>query len=280
MWKPKPGKRPEFYMRAIAARTWACIVAIYGALGFLLFIRDNLASPTVQAQWKVLAILHKLGWRTLGETLFAVVFVAMCEGTYREYREQRLASISAELRLRDIDDAKPNIVLCGPYTEKVGINQNGLRVCVANVLRVKLENASPHPYPNSEAKNVTATVSFYDQSGNLLIADMDARWTASSQPDGPHTQSIVPLLGMDIPRGAKRDLDIAFAAMSPYKAPLPNVVALNNDNFRFTGWGKPDRVLQGERFVAEIRVMAAWVDTKFSVEFWVLPHGEIEFRPQ
>jgi hypothetical protein len=145
-------------------------------------------------------------------------------------------------------------------------------------MRVKLENAPPHPYPNSEAKNVTATISFYDHLGKLLIADMDARWTASTQPVGPHTQSIVPLLGMDLGIGVKRDLDIAFAATTPYKTPSPSLVALNNDNFRFTCWEKPDHVLQGERLVAEVHVRAIWVDTKFSVEFWVLPHGEIEFR--
>jgi hypothetical protein len=199
-------------------------------------------------------------------------------------KEERLISITEErdrhaARLKEIEDAKPRIVLCNPYTDKVGVNQNGLQVCIANVLRVKLENAPENNYPNSEAKNVTATISFYDQSGKLLVADMDARWTASAQPVGPHTQSIIPLLGMDFPIGSKRDLDIAFAEMTYITTPPPPVlVALNNDNFRFPRWRKPDRILVGERFVAKICVRAVWVDTEISVEFWAMPQGEIEFR--
>ena len=88
-------------------------------------------------------------------------------------------------QLKEIEDAKPCIVVREVYTEKVGVNQNGLQVCIANVLRAKLENVPPNSYPGSEAKNVTATISFYDQSGKLLIEDMDARWTASAQPIGP-----------------------------------------------------------------------------------------------
>lgn len=181
-------------------------------------------------------------------------------------------------RLKKIEDTKPCIVVRDVYTDKVAVNQNGFQVCIANVLRAKLENDPSHHYPNNEAKNVTATISFYDDSGTLLIADMDARWTASTQPVGPHWQSTVHLLGMDFGIGAKRDLDIAFAEMTYINMPPPDLVALNNDNFHFSRWKKPEHVLRGERFVAEIHVRAAWVDTKFSVEFWAMPQGEIGFN--
>jgi len=130
---------------------------------------------------------------------FAIRAIAAPYHVYRE-KEEQLSDVVAErdcnaAKLNEIEDAKPHVVLREVYTEKVPVNQNGLQVCIANVLRLKLENAPPHPYPNSEAKNVTATVSFYDHLGRLLISDMDARWTASTQPTGPHTQSIVSLLG-------------------------------------------------------------------------------------
>jgi hypothetical protein len=185
--------------------------------------------------------------------------------------------VEAERRLKEINDAKPRMVVRDVYTQKVPVNENRVVVMIANVLRVKIENDPPHPCPTSEAKNVTATVNFYDQSGNLLIAGMDARWTASSQPVGPHTQSIVPLLGMDFPIGAKRDLDIAFAEATYIKMPLTKLVALNNDNFRFSRWRMQEHILADERVRAEIRVSAAWVDVRFSVEFWVLPQGEIGY---
>jgi hypothetical protein len=107
---------------------------------------------------------------------------------------------------------------------------------------------------------------------------MDARWTASPQPIGPHGQSIIPLLGMNFGIGDKRDLDIAFVEATYIKMPPPDLVALNNDNFPFERWKKPGRILAGERFIAKICVNAVWVRTEFSVEFWSLPHGEIGHR--
>jgi hypothetical protein len=180
--------------------------------------------------------------------------------------------------LQEIEDAKPRIILRTVYTEKVDVNQNGIVVCKANVLRLKLENSPQHHEPNNEAKNVIAKISFYDSSGKLLLSDMDGRWTASPQPVGPHTDSIVPLLGMDFGIGVIRDLDIAFAETTYIKDPLPILVAFNNDNFCVQRWRKEDHILAGNRFVANIHISAVRVDTHFSVEFWVLPYGEIDHR--
>jgi hypothetical protein len=60
--------------------------------------------------------------------------------------------------------------------------------------------------------------------------------------------------------------------------PIPELVALNNDNFHFQRWRKREHVLPGERFIAKVRISAVWVNTECSVEFWGLPHGEIGFR--
>lgn len=269
------------HFKSVSRLGWAAIMAGWSALLAVAANADlfvtKYASKSFQDRWDSWWHPH-LNWQTWIAGMFAIAFLMVLEGSYRHTAglEERMSR--AEKKIKDIEDAKPCIVVRDVYTEKVSVNQNGLLVCIANVLRISLENAPPHPYPNSEAKNVIATISFYDHFGKLLIADMDARWTASAQPVGPHTESIVPLLGMDLGIGVKRDLDIAFAAISPYKAPSPNLVALNNDNFRFTCWERPDRVLRGTRFVAKVHVRAVWVDTKFSVEFWVLPYGEIEFK--
>jgi hypothetical protein len=186
-------------------------------------------------------------------------------------REESLAT-----KLREIEDARPRITLRNPYTEKVGVNQNGTFAFAANVLRVKLENTSQNHYPNNEAKGVTTQISFYDSLGNLLIPDMDGRWADSTQPVGPHWQSIVPLLATDFRIGAKHDVDIVFRDLT-FPERDTEIVALNNDNFRFPRWRNPGHILVGERFVAKICISAVWVNTEFSVEFWALPHGEIGF---
>ncbi len=238
----------------------------------------------------VIEVGHKLDFwaepsRRVNIGVFVAGFVFSMFLSWRKEHEAVIAELktseSLAAKLKEIDDARPHIVVRDVYTDKVSVNQNGILVCVANVLRVKLENATPHQYPNSEAKNVTATISFYDTAGKLLVAGMDARWTASRQPVGPHWQSIVPLLGMDFGIGAKRDLDIAFRDVTYTKTygdmPSAGFVALNNDNFGFERWRKPEHLLAGERLMAKIRVSAVWVNTEFSVEFWALPQGEIGF---
>ena|ERR1035438_849800 len=46
-----------------------------------------------------------------------------------KYREESLAA-----KLKEIEGARPHIVVRDVYTEKVSVNQNGLQVCIANVL--------------------------------------------------------------------------------------------------------------------------------------------------
>lgn len=234
--------------------------------------------PEIQDKYQLHLFLPKWSWQTWLAVFAVANFFIVLRGAYLAVKRREEEKVALETKLQEIDDAKPRIILCNPYTDRVAVNQNGLQVCIANVLRVKLENAPGNNYPNNEAKNVTAQISFYDATGNLLIRDMDARWTASTQPLGPHWQSVVPLLGMGFGIGAKRDLDIAFAELTYINTPPPSLVALNNDNFRFPRWRDPNHILAGERFVAKIRVSAVWVDTEICVEFWAMPQGEIEFR--
>jgi hypothetical protein len=264
-------------LREILLGWWLVIInAILLVYSALTMVRD--AFPTeIQNKYQLHLFFPHWPWQAW-VAIFAVSnFLIVLGGAYAAVERREKEKETLATKLKEIEDAKPRIIVRDVYTEKVPVNQNGLQVCVANVLRAKLENAPPHHYPNSEAKNVTAKISFYDHSGQLLIEDMDARWTASTQPLGPHWQSIVPLLGMDFGIGDKRDLDIAFAETTYIKMPPPSLVALNNDNFRFPRWREQEHVLSGERFLAEIHVRAVWVDTKFSVEFWPLSHGEIGF---
>ncbi len=213
--------------------------------------------------------------------ILALGFVVSMFLAWRKERETVTAKVT---KLKEIEDAKPHIILRNPYTEKVPVTHDGTSACVANVLRVRLENTPQNHYPNNEAKGVTAKISFYDSSHNILIADMDGRWTDSAPPKplGPNRQSVVPLLETDFRIGAKHDLDVAFRDVTLTQVygdgPGTGFVALNNDNFGFQYLRKPEHSLVGERFVAKISINAVWVNSEFCVEFWAMPHGEIGFR--
>lgn len=223
------------------------------------------------------AFLSSLPWYWKVIIILVANILLLGEGAFRAIRKREVQRDRYAARLQEIEEAKPHIILRNPYTERVKVNQNGVVALVANVLRVRLENLPQSHYPNNEAKAVIAKVSFYDSSGNFLI-DMDGRWTDSAQPVGPHWQSVVPLLETDFRIGAKHDLDIAFRDSSiTYLEMNPGFVALNNDNFRFPGWKKPEHILVGERFLAKIRISAVWVNAEFSVEFWAMPRAEIGF---
>lgn len=234
----------------------SCALWTFMGLGVLIF------NPTAIHQRNLYFILAGVS-----------LLFAFLQTIYIQHRQ--IASTNA--KLREIEEARPRITLRNPYTEMVNVNHDGVVVFVANVLRVRLENTSQNHYPNNEAKGVIAKISFYDSSHNLLISDLDGRWTDSTQPVGPHWQSVVPLLETDFRIGAKHDLDIAFSETT-YINCIQELVAINNDNFRFQRWRKPEHILAGERFVAKIRISAVWVSTEFSVEFWGMPHGEIGFR--
>jgi hypothetical protein len=275
----------QFYRRwlYVAFRhSWSVADTLASLLGLaipaIIHMSPRLESRMAPLAWQIpLSVLTLLA---LARLVLAPYWIYKERHQNALVREQELmADLAATSgKLQEIEDAKPILVFRNAYTEIVNVNKNGIVVLTANVLRLKIENASQHHYPNNEAKNVTATISFYDQSNRVLVADMDARWTASTQPVGPHTLSIVPLLGMDFPIGSKRDLDIAFAETTYIKMPIPELVALNNDNFHFQRWRKREHVLPGERFIAKVRISAVWVNTECSVEFWGLPHGEIGFR--
>jgi hypothetical protein len=252
-------------------------MAAWTALSSVDTLVTHLSSTQFQAQWN--SYWPHWSWSIWLIVFLLLAFFGVWEGSYRHSKEQGAEITVLYAKLQEIDDAKPHIVLRNAYTERVNVNRDGVVLFVANVLRVKLENISQNHYPNNEAKGVIAKISFYDSSGNLLISDMDGRWTDSTQPVGPHWQSVVPLLETGFRIGAKHDLDIAFRDTSNtyIETMNPGFVALNNDNFRFQGWKNPGHILVGERFVAKIRISAVWVSTEFSVEFWAMPHAEIGF---
>ena len=234
---------------------------------------------------------HRLGaWGEPGKSLFwGVVGLGFFMSMFLSWKVERDSLTASKLqeeslaaKLKEIDDAKPRLILRNVYTEKVDANQNGIRVMVANVVRAKFENTPSSNYPNNEAKQVIAKVSFYDPNGNLIL-EMDGRWTDSTQPLAPHWVSRVPLLETDFRIGATHDLDIAFRDVTFTQVygdgPQAGLVALNNDNFLFQRWRKPEHVLAGDRFTVKIRLCAVWVNTEFSMEFWAMPNGEIGVSP-
>jgi hypothetical protein len=185
------------------------------------WLRDMLIATAIAVSTAWMQIHYRFVESTQSRTFWVTVLapyvvvlglhlvIRACSAPYHLHREKERELFEAiaerdrsAAKLEAIERARPRIVVRDIYADKVAVNQNGMQVCLANVLRAKLENAPSHNFPSCEAKNVTAMISFYDSSGKLLIEDMDARWTASTQPVGPHWVSVVPLLGMDFGMGS------------------------------------------------------------------------------
>jgi hypothetical protein len=92
---------------------------------------------------------------------------------------------------------------------------------------------------------------------------MDGRWDDKDQPSlRQSTQSKRDLLLADFNFEEERNLDIAF-----FDTTSNEFVAFNNDNFNCQNQKKPEHVLKGDRFRAEIRLVAVYVDVTYSVVF-------------
>ena len=110
------------------------------------------------------------------------------------------------------------------------------------------------PTTNSEsaiAHQVSAKVKFFDEGGRLIL-EMDGRWDDKEQPSGrPFTQTKRDLLLTDFSFEEEHNLDIGF-----WDNQAKEFVAFNNDNYNYQTMKKPEHILQGNRFKAEIRLVS------------------------
>lgn len=225
---------------------------------------------------------HGFDWGTLwvGIALYAVAIVvwlifASIGTAVKLDRELREMSQEAKKKLQLIEDAKPRIMLCDPdaiHTQFISFAAPGMAPCfAATFVKVRFVNVPLKPYTDkSVAKGISAKLRFFDSSSKCILP-MDGRWDDTDQPSNrPPAQSKSDLLSVDFPVEGKHNVDVAF-----WDTAARIFVAFNNDSYGLWDFKKPGYELGGGPIQAEIRLVGAWVDETFTVNFWMGDDGKV-----
>jgi hypothetical protein len=181
-----------------------------------------------------------------------------------------LAKVEAEYvallqQRKEFDEAKPNLVLREPgarHVQELSLNDGRVVILKAPFVKVRIVNRPSQHTATAIAHDVSAKIKFFDKVGQLVL-EMDGRWDDKDQPSfRSPTQSKRDLLLTDFAIEEERNLDIAF--LNPKSNEF---VAMNNDNYNYQSFVKPEHALKGDYFKAEIRLVAINVDATYSVEF-------------
>jgi hypothetical protein len=167
-------------------------------------------------------------------------------------------------KLKEIEDARPNIVLRDPGAEHIQSTPMNVQFGGALILsfaKVRFVNKPSTPAQRVEAKKVMAKVKFYDVNGSLVL-EMDGRWNDSDQPSTvPPGKSRNSLLPIDFAIDQEHNLDLAY-----WDQNSKGFVAWNNDSCDYPLGKKPQHVLKGQCFKVEIRLVSPEVDRTFSFQ--------------
>ncbi len=190
---------------------------------------------------------------------------ALHGGQLESIRRLQSERESVENKLKEIEETKPNIVLREPgarHIEAISLNDGRVVVLTAHFIKVRFVNRPTRNSPMSIAREVSAKIKFFDENDQLVL-EMDGRWDDSDQPTlRHHTLTRRDLLLTEFGIEGEHNLDIAFLD------PKTNeFVAFNNDNYNYQAFRKPEHILRGRKFRAEMRLIAAHVDVTYSVEF-------------
>ncbi len=128
-----------------------------------------------------------------------------------------------------IQHSRPALKLREPgaiYTETVPQSSGGVLIGVVPFLKVNIINEPENPFPPSVARDIRASISFYDVQSNHHLLTIDGRWADSDQPSNFNPlASKVHLLATDFGIGQWHPFDIAYIHGSGH------CYAWNNDNY-------------------------------------------------
>jgi len=200
-------------------------------------------------------------------TLSALCFVA---ANYRVWRQEHDRANTAQAKLIEIDSAKPLIKLRNPdafYLELVeqGFTlENGQKyVQQSPFLKVRFINAPPTSHEKAQAIGIRSSIDYYKLPENVHILNIDGRWAETDQPPLLHPlASRDTLLATDLGIGQSTSVDIAY-----YDTYTSKYYAWNNDNYKHSFAVRPQHLLDGSQFRADIRLRGPNVDARFSVVF-------------
>jgi len=223
--------------------------------------------PDAENLFSHLAFLNELQWYwkiiiLLGANIFLLV-----EGAARAIRKGERQRVEYRLKLKQIEEAKPHIVLREPdaaYIAPVNIQAIGNVMNAVSFMTVRFVNQPQGPFPNSVARDVRVKLRFFEPvpGGRLLLA-IDGRWGDSDQPSiRDWRQSRTDLLRMGFGIEEERSLDVAFRDDQ-----TGEFYAFNNENCHYPLMKKPEHLLVGQRFMVRISLLGPWVDETFEFQF-------------
>ena len=225
-------------------------------------------SPDKAPDWELLKATVKVYLAFLG--VYSAIHLIRVPWVIDRERLRAIARLEGEKTelvndKRTFEEAKPKIVLREPkarHVQQVALSDG--RAVIHDVLFIKIRFVN-RPARHSEsaiARQVSAKVKFFDEGGRLIL-EMDGRWDDKDQPSGrPFTQTKRALLLADFSFEEEHNLDIGF-----WDGKAKEFVAFNNDNYNYQTMKKPEHILQGNRFKAEIRLVGVHVDETYTVEF-------------
>jgi hypothetical protein len=188
--------------------------------------------------------------------------------TLEHERDELLAEKKA------LEDARPNIILREPgakHVETISLANNGVIVVTAQFVKVRFVNRPAANSSSAVARGVRALIKFFGEDGQLVL-ETDGRWDDSKQPGiERYGATMSDLLPIDFGIEEARNLDIAF-----FDPRARAFVAWNNDNYRYQNFIKPEHILRGEQFTAEMRLVGVGVDVTYSVRFGLDSLGKVK----
>lgn len=224
--------------------------------------------PDTEDYFRYLAPLTDLPWHWKVIITLVVNVVLFVEVAFRAVRKRERQRDEYRLKLQQIDQARPHIVLRQPdaeYVEPVHIQAIGNITNVVSFIKVRFVNRPAGlPFPNSVAHDVRAKVRFLEPAagGRLLLA-IEGRWADSDQPGlRDWRQHRNDLLKMEFGIEEEHSLDIAFRDDQ-----TGEFYAFNNDNYTYPQMKKPEHLLAGQYFLVRISLLGPWVDETFEFRF-------------
>lgn len=222
-----------------------------------------LRDPTHVPDW---AVIETTGWIYLALFIvYAAYHVIRTPWKLDEDRAGKLATVTADRdeigrKLKEIEGARPNIVLCDPGAEHIElVRLNAIdRSFNLPFVKVRFINKLREDQPNVDGHKIRAKLDFYDYT-DALILKMDGRWSDSSQPSVKAVgESRNDLLPVDFAVEEAHSLDIAY-----WDKDRKEFVAWNNDSYDYPIGRKPVHILPGNLFTVEIRLIGGEVNTVF-----------------
>jgi hypothetical protein len=247
----------------ILVRRWLVIVnAILLVYGIATTFRDAFPQE-VQDKYQLHLLLPHWPWQGW-VAIFAVAnfFVAL-RGAY-------LAVSKREAKLREVEDAKPEIELKQPNAIHVVATNFSLKAEDNSIvwrtlpfLKVNFWNDPEDSNPSRIAKDVRAFIDYYRMPDDAPFLSIEGRWAQSDQPPliSPLASKAY-LLPTDFGIGEMKTLDIAFCDAS-----TGEYFAWNNDNYDYPDFRYLKHLLQGDRFQVTIRLRGEWIDRRLSFNF-------------